>query len=558
MTSQIVKVRSNESGNFNSQLNKMTFQIPSDGTVYNLRDSYLLLNMSVSEPTTNQISFGQDNLPMDAVCMFRRVKLTSSKKGVLEEIRNVHILRENLNYWQKGENQDKSRSLFGYSDEESSRNGMPEYEAFFSDSPKNTYVWLKDILGIGSLSNLNSDSVGELVLEVELENKFQLFQQRILGLFSLELDLQNIACEDVDANTAVLTTVEAGDVNNIFVGQLVNVVCILNNVQQVLERYVVNVNAGAHQFTLNAVLDAVNDATVVSVNVQSGKEAFCCNPTENAIGDLTLTTGSANQRFYSDLLVGMKCQIQYATIVLATGALVNAKQTTTGTITAFNPQTGVVSLKTLLGGNVNVVNAPAGGNQYTGISIIPYSTNLPNVNWQILKAECILYKLVGAPKSEGTQLFSSWGWESRQALANIPFEDTFRLESNAYNVYVMTPLANKIYSTSDGIKNYRFYVDDEAVFDRDVDVDSALHSDNMLTVLSNSQDSVKNLRKDKTNLVNSYYFPYMTPCKIYQRSVNGMPNFTGEQGLPRQLRIYLDNNDTQKLVYVFKERFVSL
>lgn len=558
MTSQIVKVRSNESGNFNSQLNKMTFQIPSDGTVYNLRDSYLLLNMSVSEPTTNQISFGQDNLPMDAVCMFRRVKLTSSKKGVLEEIRNVHILRENLNYWQKGENQDKSRSLFGYSDEESSRNGMPEYEAFFSDSPKNTYVWLKDILGIGSLSNLNSDSVGELVLEVELENKFQLFQQRILGLFSLELDLQNIACEDVDANTAVLTTVEAGDVNNIFVGQLVNVVCILNNVQQVLERYVVNVNAGAHQFTLNAVLDAVNDATVVSVNVQSGKEAFCCNPTQNAIGDLTLTTGSANQRFYSDLLVGMKCQIQYATIVLATGALVNAKQTTTGTITAFNPQTGVVSLKTLLGGNVNVVNAPAGGNQYTGISIIPYSTNLPNVNWQILKAECILYKLVGAPKSEGTQLFSSWGWESRQALANIPFEDTFRLESNAYNVYVMTPLANKIYSTSDGIENYRFYVDDEAVFDRDVDVDSALHSDNMLTVLSNSQDSIKNLRKDKTNLVNSYYFPYMTPCKIYQRSINGMPNFTGEQGLPRQLRIYLDNNDTQKLVYVFKERFVSL
>ena len=555
MTSQIVKVRSNESGNFSKQLNKMTFQIPSDGTTYNLRDSYLLLNMSVTEPTTNQISFGQDNLPMDAVCLVKRVKLMSSKRGLIEEIQNVHILRENLNYWQKGENQDKSRALFGFSSGESVSGGVAGEESFFSDQPKNTYIWLKDIFGIGSLSALPSDSVGELIVEIELENIMNPFQQITINNYNLTVDGVNIACNDVDANTAVITPDNAGDLINLRVGQLVNVVCIVNLAEVVLERYIVAVGAG--DFTVNAVLDAANDATVVSVTYQSGTFAYLCDRVAGAIGQLQIMN---NTLPYSDLRVGTKCSIQYATVVTATGALVAAIQQTTGTITAINTTTGQVTFSNIVDGNAPAVAAPVALNQYTGISFIPLSANLPNAVWNILKAECILYKLVGVPKSEAVQVFSTWKWEARQALANLTFEDTFRLESNVYNIYVMTPLNGKIYSTADGIENYRFYVDDQSVFDRDVNTLSSLHTDNMLTVLSNSQDGIKNLRLEK-KLEFSHlptYLPYITPCKIYQRSVNGAPNFMGIQGLPRQLKVYLDSLDTQKMVYVFKEQFVSL
>ena len=552
MTSQIVKVRSNESGNFNRLVNKMTFQIPSDGTTYNLRDSYLLLNMSVTEPTTNQISFGQDNLPMDAVCLVKRAKLTSSKRGVIEEIQNVHILRENLNYWQKGENQDKSRALFGYSDGTSLLGGVVGEEAFFTDQPKNTYIWMKDIFGIGSLSALPSDSVGELTVELELENLMNPFQQIVENEYELNIDGQDVACGDVAHNTAVITPANVADLAKFKVGQLVEVVCTINAAQAVLERYVIAV--GAANITVNAVLDAVNDAADVSLNYQSGQLAYLCNPQNAAIGQVTIMNGVLP---YSDLRVGMKCMLQYATVVAATGALVAAAQQVSGTITAINTTTGQVTFSNIVGGNAPAVAAPAAGNQYTAISFIPLAVNLNNAVWNILKAECILYKLVGIPKSEAVQVFSTWKWEARQALANLTFEDTFRLESNVYNVYVMTPLNGKIYSVADGIENYRFFVDDQSVFDRDVNVLSSLHTDNMLTAFSNSQDGIKNLRNNKIYRT-SQYLPYLTPCKIYQRSVNGAPNYIGEQGLPRQLKVYLDSLDTQKMVYVFKEQFVSL
>jgi len=552
MTSQIVKVRSNESGNFNKLVNKMTYQIPSDGTTYNLRDSYLLLNMSVTEPTTNQISFGQDNLPMDAVCLIKRAKLTSSKRGVIEEIQNVHILRENLNYWQKGENQDRSRALFGYSSGQSLSGGVVGEEAFFSDQPKNTYIWLKDIFGVGSVSALPSDSVGELVAEIELENIMNPFQQVVEGDYTLAVDGAAIDCNDVNNNTAVITPANVADLAKLKVGQLVEVVCTINAAQAVLERYVTVV--GGANFTVNAVLDAVNDATDVTVTYQSGEKAFLCNNIAGAIGQVTLMNGILP---YSDLRVGMKCTLQYATVVVATGALVAAAQQTTGTITAINTLTGQVTFSNIVGGNAPAVAAPAGGNQYTAVSFIPLAANLPNALWNILKAEMILYKLVGVPKSEAVQVFSTWKWEARQALANLTFEDTFRLESNVYNVYVMTPLSGKIYSVADGIENYRFFVDDQSVFDRDVNTLSSLHTDNMMTAFSNSQDGLKNLRFNKETRPVAY-LPYLTPCKIYQRSVNKAPNFMGEQGLPRQLKVYLDSLDTQKMVYVFKEQFVSL
>lgn len=554
MTSQIVKVRSNESGNFNKLLNKMTFQVPSDGRVYNLRDSYLLLNMSVTDTMSNQISFGQDNLPMDATCMFKRVKLRSSKKGDLEEILNVHILRENLNYWQKGENQDKSRSLFGYTDEISNSGGNRHYESFFSDQPKNAYVWLKDILGIGSLSNLDSDSVGELTLEIEFENSMSLFQQRVLGLYDLSVQGQIEECADVAHNVAIIVPNDLQILTKLAVGMIVNIGAFINGALVSLERYITAIQAGVN-FTVNAVLDAAEDATEVTVSWQDTSKCYICAPVAGAIGQVTINNLS---KAYQDLQVGTKCTLQYATIIVATGALVHVAQQVPCTITALNLATGQVTLSNQVGGNVAAVAAPAAGNTYTAVSFAPLGASLPNAVWNITKAECILYKLVGAPKSSSTTVFTTWSWEARQALANLRFEDTFRLENNVYNAYCLTPLPNKLYSCTDGMSAYRFYVDDQSITDRDISVDSSLHIDNLLTVLSNSQDSVKNLSKSKTDIDGSPYIPFMAPCKVYQRSVMGQPNYMGSQGLPRQLRVVLDNQNNQKLVYVFKEKLVAL
>jgi len=234
---------------------------------------------------------------------------------------------------------------------------------------------------------------------------------------------------------------------------------------------------------------------------------------------------------------------------------------------------------TAINGNGQITFAPAVAVQalavVSGIVLIPTLDylNRPNCVYNIQQSNLVLYKMMTAGNSLQKQVFSTYKYEARQMLDGVKFDETFLLEQPTYNVYLMTPLPNKIMSNADGIDKYRFYVNDQALTDRDIDVnDSSLHVDNLIMSFTNSQDRLLNLNPDKYKyssadnqvpMTDQEYKPLLFPSKIYQRSIGGAPNFTGMGGLSRQLRCTLQTDDgagcdTKKLAYLYKEHFMAI
>lgn len=659
MTSRIVKVRANESGNFTDVLNKMTYQIPADGTTYNLEASYLLWNMNVVDPAENpNISFGQDGFPMDPVSKIKRAKIKSSVLGDVEEIQNLNILRQNLNYWQKGSKQDECRAIFGFGADPVNVPTFPD------NSSKNVYIWLKDIFGIGRLNALSSQSVGELTIELELDvgiNPFQLvladtyddsfplvgyfdcadvdadettivpndltvlpdLKAGMLLTFSFTsngnqqvaqktiatvtaanftinttLDAANdqtdvkflfensgiVPCNDIALNVTTVVPKDLTVLSNLSVGQLVYFDFTSNAIESVaIPKYITAITANT-SFTINTPLDAAHAQTLISFSYQNGGVIKCATYTNpnNAQGQLTQVTvnsvvvdgvqtnlplvlpANARSTLFRDIWVGGSYKLSSIQSIAGVFADYSTQNVT---VTAFNPATAQITFTPALPVQALAV--------VSGIVLTPNSTylNLPNCQWTIWQANFVLYKMMTAGDSLQKQVFSTYKYEARQMLDGVKFDETYLLEQPTYNVYLMTPLPNKIMSNADGIDKYRFYVNDQALTDRDIDVnDSSLHVDNLIMSFTNSQDKLLNLSPDKYKYSSAVdeetvsdqgYKPLLFPSKIYQRSIGGQPNFTGMGGLSRQLRCTLQTNDgagcdTKKLAYLYKEHFMAV
>jgi hypothetical protein len=658
MTSKIVKVRANESGNFSDVLNKMTYQIPADGTTYNLEASYLLWNMSVEDPSGNpNISFGQDGFPMDAVAKIKRAKVKSSVLGDIEEIQNLNILRQNLNYWQKGSNQDESRAIFGFGAD------PVNYSTFPDATAKNVYIWLKDIFGIGRLNALSSQSVGELTIELELDVGINPFQLVLADSYSAEFpDVDWVDCEDIDANItnvvptdlSVLaqlkknmkvtfrytsngvnneaqktitnvtnanfvidsaldatndqdnisflfmgvgnelcndialnvTTVVPKDLSvlsNLSVGQLLYFDFTSNGIESVgIPKYITAITANT-SFTINTTLDAGNAQTLVSFDYQNQGVIKCASYTNPNNAQAQLTQVTVNSVYIDGVQTNLPNPLpENARSTLFRDIWVGGTynlwsvQSVAGLFGDYEEQEVTV---TAINGNGQITFAPAVAVQalavVSGIVLIPTLDylNRPNCVYNIQQSNLVLYKMMTAGNSLQKQVFSTYKYEARQMLDGVKFDETFLLEQPTYNVYLMTPLPNKIMSNADGIDKYRFYVNDQALTDRDIDVnDSSLHVDNLIMSFTNSQDRLLNLNPDKYKyssadnqvpMTDQEYKPLLFPSKIYQRSIGGAPNFTGMGGLSRQLRCTLQTDDgagcdTKKLAYLYKEHFMAI
>ena len=107
---KVVKLTSNQGGNFSATNNLVDFDIPSDG-VYDLSKSYVNLMCSVPTTTTagtptgvfmpqiqiaNDDGTAQDNR-FSNIAMVKNMSLSCANKGQISNIRRVDVLRNNLN-----------------------------------------------------------------------------------------------------------------------------------------------------------------------------------------------------------------------------------------------------------------------------------------------------------------------------------------------------------------------------------------------------------------------------------------------------------------------------
>lgn len=121
----IVKINSNEGGQFNAQNNRVSFDLMSD-KYYDLSTAYINLVMScdvTAENTTAQglgtyvpiVRFtdsggGAENYVYDNAALVRTCRMDSDTRGNIEELQRCDILRQNLNYYSKSNDQKESEN----------------------------------------------------------------------------------------------------------------------------------------------------------------------------------------------------------------------------------------------------------------------------------------------------------------------------------------------------------------------------------------------------------------------------------------------------------------
>ena len=112
----IIKISSNEGGQFNAQNNRVSFDIPSD-KYYDLSKAYLNLVMSADPTSDNTPGIGKgvyvpivkfkdsagaaENYSYDNSALIRTIKLDCELKGNIEEIQRSDILSQTLNAYSK-------------------------------------------------------------------------------------------------------------------------------------------------------------------------------------------------------------------------------------------------------------------------------------------------------------------------------------------------------------------------------------------------------------------------------------------------------------------------
>jgi hypothetical protein len=103
-----IKLNSNQGGPFTANQNLVDFEIPSDG-VYNLRDSYITLNVKVDVTETETASgtgvyatnlewatSGTDHPKFQNVTLVKNCSMSCARRGQIENIRRVDVLKQNM------------------------------------------------------------------------------------------------------------------------------------------------------------------------------------------------------------------------------------------------------------------------------------------------------------------------------------------------------------------------------------------------------------------------------------------------------------------------------
>jgi hypothetical protein len=579
MAYKLQKLVSEQSLPLNQRSNLVNFMIPGDqGVSVDFANSYVQFQLRVTGSGSGSIAMGQDGQPYYPVAMVRRARLVSSTKGTLHEVNNLNILINNLMFHSKTASENNSDALYGWGAVLGS-DGVHSVFSYNSDDLSNNCVVRIPVSHLvpGSLGSdeLFFDKVGTITLQLELEPTKNLFLQIVDPRWgSTDPDFIGvISCNNIAADAADRTLVTATTANQFLgvyqVGDKVRVSYTVAGAQAALDCVVtaaavtgatINVTPALPAGALTGVSIAYNNVNIhctsyVSTNaIQTTLTVPNCamniieQPLQQFNGSIPDVTSS---------LLPLICNIDYWTYTTADGTGLAQAATLTGqTITAavVNPNTKVVTLTIAPG-------IPAVANTLTvaGIVITPVNQNLPNAVWSVEQAFLFpMIKMVGeSPKKP--MLYTAFEYEPLAMVSDgSNFSREVLCDANTINTFLLTPPAtntSQLLSASNGVTNYRFYLNDIALSSVPLQLSSTLQKDMLMRVYNNSLDyPLRNLNQKKNQPLFSTALVNQFVAKHKPATVMGVPNLTRSSERDK-LRIEMNGAGmpTGNTVYFFKQ-----
>lgn len=221
---KIVKTTSLQSGSFTAEKNLIDFVIHG-GRQYDLRNAYINLEGLVTQVDahaqtpapvfnwlggwTNDGGATLNDIQFPNVAFIKNARLSSARKGLLEDIRHVDILRTQLKAYTKSED-DFRGTLYKSFNQVANQNNIKlapniEFKSLGTELSRlnniNVQIPLKDIFELGNSDNLPCDKLGDCRIHLELNlDKLKIKQLQANG--TANTDFGNPAYVEFENSTA--------------------------------------------------------------------------------------------------------------------------------------------------------------------------------------------------------------------------------------------------------------------------------------------------------------------------------------------------------------------
>jgi len=569
---KIEKIVSEQYLPLTKQNNLINFVINQEGTHMDMTSSYIQFTLNVTGGSAT-MSFGQDGMAYYPICMIRRCRLVSSTVGTLMEVNNLNILMQNLLWYNKTTSENLSDSLFGWGAVE----GHDYTHSVFSDYPDNSTnccvkLPFKHLFpgSIGNDQDFPTDKFGTLTIMMELEPTKNLFMQITDQRWSIpplqrfvDMYAGTVNFNDLDSSGNVLTVASGGSLDGIQVGSYVTVS--YTDVDGLQGSFLIVIAKDETTVTLNDELPVCTGVDIEYSNILIQCLPYTENSTQSTltVPNNDATVNNILQQFQGmipDLTPNgtfpLQCLIQYATYLTAGGPQTSEALITTIT-NAVQNEDNTVTITI----NPPMPAAPA-NSTVSGIRLGPYNTNLPAAAWTVTNAYCFPYRKYGKPEGNSKICISYFTYEPLPFVSDgNSFAREIQITSNAYNVFLICPPVENIsqlYSSVDGITDYRFFLDDIALTNIQIPLNTTVDLDMKTRVFNNSTFLLRNLSliKNEPEFYGGNSLAQVYCAKVKPKMVLGDVNYTADTQR-RNLRVEINGVDmpTAKTIYFFKEEY---
>tara|TARA_R110002167_G_scaffold198187_4_gene401236 strand:- start:873 stop:2366 length:1494 start_codon:yes stop_codon:yes gene_type:complete len=420
-----IKLNSYEGGDFTNSQNLVNFIIPS-GAVYNLRDSYISINVKVNAvdvETTGgygvyssaiKWNLGTKNINIPNVALVKNCSIRCANKGTIEDIRRSDVLHSNLQQYTK------------------------------SKRTKECESYLK----VRNIRQPISD--GQLGFFSEYNKQF-ITKSRALDIVPVSIPLNELFdfC-----NTDEYDTTKAGETRI---------------------RCELNINRLEPVQLMNAEADYSSNTMRLGLKMED----------VDAIANNIYTNNIYSSIVDCPFWVGMKVQIS----ANGTGAGIGSANDVPNTITSIrwiqdptNANNGRVILAFLNNWATGTLTA---GDNWDNIVILPSPWDSASTTLELNYAEIVL-KEVKNPQNYASIDYSTFSTDQDNGNNNQNFRRQYNIEAEADNVLIMLPSdTTGISSTNSHLESYRLRMNNEDLTDRDVVEKSPLYYDRIGMTINN-------------------------------------------------------------------------
>lgn len=540
---KIIKLNSRQGGPFSQQQNLCDFDIPGDGT-YDLSSSYINLFARVNGTTgattfpnlatTSQESTNLANLAVNwqqsparsfyNVAMVKNCALSSEQAGVLEDIRRIDILKQNLNEYALSTDEKESLDytrLSGRVDQSGERSSIftllyKEGDQKSQIIPARIQIPLSQLFELGKMKEYPAMNMGKSRIHLEMNlDKFEVVDSTnsfpIPAILHSFADVNNAGGGSALAATWISKAPYTRKEDSCFyVGQRVQLKyssddTIAADVDAIFQSQAVNNGDSFAAIQATAVGEVARSVTITSSQNQTGitytvtgfASRDATAPVTDQFSGVDSGTATSSTKF---------CKVTNVAV---------AGNDISGTTVGWADEATPIYYKEMIINSIDygadmkqtltfttTVNVPA-GKTYSSVVVTPIKTQTPGT-MVVESAELVLRKLNKNVKAPSELNYLTWSTEQFTANNEKDFQRMFQLEPEAVNVFATFP-DHDLFSRNGDLKSFRLRLDGEDLVDRDISVDEEksrdpLYYDRLSMTMLNSMIPLNSLSEQNESV----------------------------------------------------------